>query len=374
MSKPFSQLVEDAMDRARESADEVGKVRAKYRRLVNEIYREDIPERHEFDWYKSTAQIKMIPAYSTGTVDVNSGSTTVSGGDTSPSWTTEMTGRKITLGGNDEIYVFTHASATSGTIDRAFTDTGDLDEGTYQIYEDTYSLPSDFDRPYNYEDAVYFDQSGGGRVGVKWSADGDWGSFFSTTPTTHPSRWRIHPDRDADGLMQIQVTPPPSQERYLNVEYVTVPDEMEEYQATDAVTITLSNRKEARIESVDVTFFAKRGRYFRHDNSRVWRRITGVAYDGQDTVLHLDSDYPIGTALSSDSNGYTLCDTPEMIPPASQKALISGALWIASLEKNSPTREQWLAKYIRDLGSSLAKHSRRRYGSRYMRVRAPGSR
>ena len=94
-----------------------------------------------WNFLRTSNDTQLIEGYSTGTVAVTEGSTTVTG--TSTVWTSAMTGRKIKVSGDSQHYTFTFVSTTSGTLDRNYAKDTDS-EATYQIYQDTYALPSDF--------------------------------------------------------------------------------------------------------------------------------------------------------------------------------------------------------------------------------------
>jgi len=89
------------------------------------------------DWEKVTPS-----AYSTGTVAVTNGSTTVTGSGTT--WTSAMTGRQIVIddGGGQPYYTFTYVGATSGTLDRAYQGATDT-SSTYTIAEYYVEMPAD---------------------------------------------------------------------------------------------------------------------------------------------------------------------------------------------------------------------------------------
>lgn len=80
--------------------------------------------------------------YSTGTIAVTNGSTTVTGSGTT--WTSAMTGRQIVVldNGRQPYYTFTYVSGTSGTLDRAYQGTTDA-SSTYTIGEYYVEFPTD---------------------------------------------------------------------------------------------------------------------------------------------------------------------------------------------------------------------------------------
>lgn len=94
------------------------------------------------EWVRRRDETTLtFPAeYNTGTVAITNGGTTVTG--TGTTWTAAMTGRIFRITGQNDFYVFTYVSSTSGTLDRAFA--GDTEtEATYRINARVASLPAD---------------------------------------------------------------------------------------------------------------------------------------------------------------------------------------------------------------------------------------
>ncbi len=88
------------------------------------------------------ATLITVAPYSTGTVDLVNGSTSVAGSATT--FTAGMTGRRIRIGGRSEWYTFTYVSAVSGTLDRPFE--GDTDTGlAFEIFQNVYDLAADLE-------------------------------------------------------------------------------------------------------------------------------------------------------------------------------------------------------------------------------------
>lgn len=93
-------------------------------------------------WYESSANITVIPAYVTGTVTLTLDSATVAGASTV--WAAEHVGRKFMQTTSTGYFtVEAVGSATSLTLDRVWPH-ATVTLKTYKIFEDTYSLPSDY--------------------------------------------------------------------------------------------------------------------------------------------------------------------------------------------------------------------------------------
>lgn len=104
-------------------------------------------------WAERRATLTLQAPYSTGTVSISKGSTTLTGSSTE--WATAndfsvnnaRAGGKITIAGSEEVYeVSSVGSDTSITLASAFID-ADVSGETYRYFEDEYALASDYLRP-----------------------------------------------------------------------------------------------------------------------------------------------------------------------------------------------------------------------------------
>jgi len=109
-----------------------------------------------FPWCWRRGTLRTHAAYTTGTVAVTNGSTTVTG--TNTAWATAnayaennaRVGGKIIIEGSEVYEVTAVGSDTSLTIGTAYI--GDTDSGlSYTYFEDEYALASDFSRPISFE-------------------------------------------------------------------------------------------------------------------------------------------------------------------------------------------------------------------------------
>ena len=91
----------------------------------------------EWSARKAEGLVNTVDPYSTGTVAVTQGNTTVTGTDTV--WTSAMTGRFMRVGSSDTFHKFTFVSTTSGTLEKAWADVTDTSE-TYEIFQYLYTV------------------------------------------------------------------------------------------------------------------------------------------------------------------------------------------------------------------------------------------
>jgi len=98
-----------------------------------------------YDWpwaYKET-NISVNPSYSTGTVSVAVGSTTVTGLGTT--WASTWANKRIRLDNNQDWPVASVLNATSLTLVEPYHGAAALSGASYVIYQDVYQMPADFE-------------------------------------------------------------------------------------------------------------------------------------------------------------------------------------------------------------------------------------
>jgi hypothetical protein len=107
----------------------------------------------KFTWAERSARLTTQPAYSTGTISITQGSTTLTG--VSTAWTTQnafgvnnvrSTG-KIVINGTLPVYEIASVDSSTGITLASRYVGDDVSAGTYLYYEDEYDLHADFLRP-----------------------------------------------------------------------------------------------------------------------------------------------------------------------------------------------------------------------------------
>lgn len=221
----FADLYTGLLNRVREDTSISGTI-VKAKQFIGtahaDIY---INSGEKFPWAESRATLTTHPAYSTGTVSVTKGSTTVTG--TSTLWTTQndlsqdnvRVGGKITLSGSLEVYEVASV-AGPGSLELATAYIGETDSATtYQYFEDEYALAEDFAKPI---DVRSFDD--GHRITLKGRQD-----FRRMHPRNRIPAGRIHHavildlpfDGDTTPIRKVQFAPPPSDYEIIPYTYVT---------------------------------------------------------------------------------------------------------------------------------------------------------
>jgi len=151
----FSDLYTDLLNRVR-AATGVTATDNQAKRYINTALQDLVLGYGEkFPWAQREGVLRTKAPYTTGTVAVTVGSTTITG--TSTAWNTNddygvanmVAGGKFTVNGTDTYEIASVASDTSSTLTTAYI--GDTDTSTtYTYYEDDYALHADFYRPLDY--------------------------------------------------------------------------------------------------------------------------------------------------------------------------------------------------------------------------------
>lgn len=149
----FSDLYTDLQNRARVTTG-VTATETQAKRYINiALHDLHLGFDYRFPWAERTGRLITQAQYSTGTVTVTRGSTTITG--TSTEWNTNndfsvanmRAGGKIKIAGSTTPYTIDAvAGDTSATLTSKFTES-DVSGETYLYYEDEYALASDFLRP-----------------------------------------------------------------------------------------------------------------------------------------------------------------------------------------------------------------------------------
>jgi hypothetical protein len=111
---------------------------------------------YQLPWLERHDVLRVRAPYTTGTVSVNVGSTTVTG--VSTLWTTAdsygdnnaRVGGKISFGDQNIYTVTAVGGAGTITLNTKYVATANLSAGTYTYFEDEYALASDFLKPISY--------------------------------------------------------------------------------------------------------------------------------------------------------------------------------------------------------------------------------
>ncbi len=139
--RPFTEMVEVVQSElVREAATNQ---EAKFMGFINQVYLNELPAVLPEDYIKKEAFITLVAEYTTGTVTVGSGTSGVQGATTS--WTSAHTGYMFLADGFDRLYRVTFSADTLLTFQNSLSWIGGTGSGlSYSLFQDRYSLPSDF--------------------------------------------------------------------------------------------------------------------------------------------------------------------------------------------------------------------------------------
>jgi hypothetical protein len=309
---PFTELTERTQDLSRNGAD----TRSRTRGIVNDVYTLEIPKVYDWQWMKASSSISCIAEYNSGVVNVNTQDTvcTFSGATI----TSAMSNRKIKFSNNNNVYDFTYTDGTGGTINPPLSLATNVSNGSYTIFKNIFSLPSNFDHfPVN--GGLLFYQSGV-PTPLPELLDDDYYEQANASPSATPDSCRpLEPD--VDGNLQVEIIPPPSQAYILYNEYFKKLSPMKE-DTSGTISFT-SNSTSVTGTSTRFTYMTT-GDYIRADGfgvnaDSVWYRIKTITHNSAMTisqVFRTDSSYT-GT--------YTISKAPEM-PYQFHNAIIWGAI------------------------------------------------
>ncbi|KKK75473.1 hypothetical protein LCGC14_2873360, partial [marine sediment metagenome] len=305
---PFSEGIERTMNLVREDAINA---RDKFKGLYNDAYTRDIPNK-PYDWrpLMKSSQISCAARYNTGTVAVNAAATAITG--TGTTWTSAMTGFKMRIGSNSNIYTFTYVSATTGTISPGLSGANDLTGVGYDLFDDDYTMATDFSRLLK-GGSVY--RMIGGRVDetlnethrVEWNRD------YVYWPIDLTERIRLL-GYNSSRVREVQINPPPKTAIMLPYDYIYELMPLTEYN-TGYITTLANGAAVVTGSGTDFDGYVDSSLiyYFRIDrdgigDSSVWYELTSA---DSDTGLTLASNYA-GVALVGAEEAYTLCMIPDL--------------------------------------------------------------
>lgn len=156
----FSDLYTDLMNRVRvDTSESATKVQAqRYINIANNDLHINFGEK--FPWCERKAVLQVMAPYSTGTVAITQGSTSLTG--TGTAWNTAhsfgannaRTIGKLCIAGTTDVYSISSVGSDTGiTLNERYQSSTET-EASYEYFEDEYDLASDFLRPF---DVQYFD-------------------------------------------------------------------------------------------------------------------------------------------------------------------------------------------------------------------------
>lgn len=158
----FGDLYTDLQNRVRVQTGQTATENQAKRYINIALHDMHVGNRERFPWSERQATLVTHPEYTTGTVTITQGSTTLTGSGTA--WATandfgqnnaRTTGRLVINGTNEVYRIASVDNDTQITLDSRYVGS-DVSAGSYTYFEDEYDLDADFLRPF---DLQYFDQN-----------------------------------------------------------------------------------------------------------------------------------------------------------------------------------------------------------------------
>lgn len=153
----YSDLYTDLLNRVRQSTG-ITATETQAKRYINTALHDiHVGTQYIFPWTERRAFLTTHAPYSTGTLSVTAGSTTLTGASTA--WNTTNTygqanvraDGKLTIAGGTDVYrVGTVSGDTAATLSTRYVASSDASAASYLYYEDEYALASDFLRPIDF--------------------------------------------------------------------------------------------------------------------------------------------------------------------------------------------------------------------------------
>jgi len=274
-------------------------------------------------------------------------------------WTSAHTGFKFKVSGDDEIYTFTYVSGTSGTLDKNYNGTTDTD-ASYTLFQDTYSLSSDFERPLSYgKKRGFYYRDGGNRFYLDPRREDEFFDKKSFTPASDPLYFWIDYENNS-----VIIDPPPKSARYLYYEYIPKLTRMTEY-TTGTVAVTNGSAVVTGTETAFDDYVAAND-YFRVDDDGVassshWYKIASV---DSATQLTLSSAY-IGTTSSGEA--YTVSKAPKLASSLHLAILYSAAI-VGAADQESNIVKTWIALSEEIIGNYAGNEKHERKGAQRIKT------
>lgn len=337
--------------------------------LVNDAYIRTLPGLNDWNPIVMDGFLSMTAYYSTGTVAVNAGSTSITG--TGTVWTSTMTndyGWKIKFASLNNVYQFNYVSGTTATINPALEGSVNLTGQTYTLFRDEYALPTDFDR-FLKNGSIYVQQGGRTYNIIGELTRDQFREMFIPTPSD-PIFRAILTRMNSSGNRMVRLNPPPNSPYVYPFEYIPKIAPMSEY-----VIGTASVTNGSPIITGLGTQFSSNvvaGQYFRIDtigqgDSSKWYKILSV---DSATQVTLASNY-----LDSADSGveYTICSAPTSFPPEFHEFILYEAVSVAVASSADPNTEVMIAKRA-DVLTRLNKTYKSRRTNSQVRVEDDGYR
>lgn len=343
---PYTELQERILHLGRIPENSKGIVRG----IIQDMYVRDIPSKYDWTFLFASSSIISIEEKKTGTCSVNTGSTTVSFSGTTI--TTDMTGRKIKITGNDAVYDFTYLDSTGGTLNPPFTGDANASGNSYSIYQPKYALAGDFDRlP---KDGGVYKWIGGRKEVLKEEYYQEYMDNYQASPGD-PETIRLS-DFDTAGCQTIEFRPAPSKEKVYGYDYLRTVKPLKE-SSDGTVTIsangtTVTGSTSCRFTEMNTGDYIRINAFGEGEDSS-WYRVNNISHNSSMTISTFANSGVTNT-------NYVISSIPQY-PAKLQPAIMYGTLTQVAVDQNDDSIPLYNIKYAEVMSDSKRLYVTRTY-------------
>ena len=330
--------------------------------IINDSYTRSLPRAEDWNAIVTDDTLQMVATYTTGTVAVTVGSTTITGtGTTFTSGMVSANGYKIKISGNRDIYKFDYVSATEGTITPSLSAPNDITAGNIEIFKDEYELAGDFDR-FLKNGSIYVYSDGRIRDVIKEVPRDMFREDFANGKSDPIRRCLQTRNNATSGRKMVRINPWPATAYNYPYEYTKKLSPMSEYR-TGTVEVTNAS---TTVTGTD-TFFTSNtsvGDYFRVDGngiaeSSLWYKVAVVV---SNTELTLEVVYGEDTESNLE---YTASGAPTEFPSEFHEFILYDGLVIVTGEQGDPSSAGFVIRKTEILTDLKMNYKTRRTNTQY---------
>lgn len=341
---PLTEIVErvKSLSRAPRNSD------SKIRGIIQDVYCREIPSKFDWNFMLVSSGLTTIEEYKTGTVSINTGSTTAAF-SSDAALLAAMVRRNFKVGGDPTVYEITSlSSATSFTINPAYQSSQNVSNQSYTVFQPIYPLAKDFDRfP---KSGGIFSYNGSEKKILEEVQYRPYLDAYNSVPSAQSDKVRLVGE-DSAGNMQVEFVPPPSTAINYGYDYYKELRPLSETTAGTILSIAAGGVTTVLGNTTTRFTEATTGDWFRVDAlgtgaDSTWYRIKEISNDSSLTLLTAFAN----TAITSLAN-YTIARAPDM-PVRLHIAIVYGALRSLELDQTDQNYIFYHTQYAQVMSDS----------------------
>lgn len=346
---PFTEIVERTQKLSRVGSDTKDKIRG----VINDVYCREIPSKFDWTFLIVGSSITTTQEYHTGTVSINTGSTSVQ--LTNGSIDSSVVGKKIKITGNDAVYdIVQYQTSTGFVINPPLCGQSNITNSSFSIYRDAYPLAGNFDR-FPKSGGVYRWAGGRKQILPEVQYANYVNDDYSSTAST-PQKTRLV-GCDTMGCQLVEFVPAPKDSKVYGYDYIKTLDPMFE-ESRGVITSLMAGAVTVVASSANFLSVPTDGTcFFRVDNlgtgdDSTWYRVIAVTNNNQLTISPAFANTDITIA------DYTISKAPEY-PSRMHIGIVYGGCRQLTVDQNDPNAQFYHNQY-----ASVLSDGKRIYVSR----------